>query len=170
MPVGRRRLREGVGDPDLDVVSGEKLAIVGPSGAGKSTMLQLWSGQKDTLILSDDRTIARKTGKRIDIYGTPWHGKVQGGLPDGAKLAAIFFLRHGACNKLNKLGTASAARRLLTSSFPPLWDARGMTATLDFFNIIGRQISCYELEFVPDTSVVGFVRHWMDGHSDQSNF
>jgi hypothetical protein len=142
--------------------SGRGLLFAGPSGVGKSTMLQLWSDRQDTLILSDDRTIARQTGGRISIYGTPWHGKVRRGMPDRANLAAIFFLKHGTSNKLHELDTGSAVRRLLTSSFPPLWDGRGMTAALEFFDIVARGIPSYELEFVPDASVVEYLRRRLD--------
>ena len=137
------------------------ILFAGPSGAGKSTMLRLWEKQKDTLILSDDRTIAQYSSGSIKIYGTPWHGKVRKGVPHGAGLAGIFFLKHGSGNHMRKLSADSVVHHLLRCSFPPFWDARGVAAALEFFNIIGREIPCYELEFVPDTGVVDFISQWL---------
>ena len=137
------------------------LLFAGQSGAGKSTMLQLFSGEKDARILSDDRTIAEHLGDEIHIFGTPWHGKARGGLPESAKLAGIFFLKHGRSNAMRRIGTTTVVRNLLTCSFPPLWDARGMAATLEFFYTIGRQTPCYVLEFVPDRRVVDYLLRWL---------
>ena len=85
-------------------------------------------------------------------------------MPDDANLAAIFFLKHGPTNKIHQLDTDSAVHKLLTSSFPPLWDGGAMLATLDFFNFIGRMIPCYELEFFPNETVITDVRQWMNGN------
>ena len=143
---------------------GRGLLFAGPSGAGKSTMLRLWENQTDTLILSDDRTIAQHSKGDIKIYGTPWHGKVRKGVPDGAGLDGIFFLKHGSSNKMHALTADATVRNLLTCSFPPLWDAQGMAAALAFFNTIAHQVPCYELEFVPDTTVVEYICQWINGH------
>jgi len=144
------------------------ILFAGKSEAGKSTMLKLWDGEKDALILSDDRAIAQHSGSQLRIYGTPWHGKARGGVPDSAWLAGIFFLKHGPANKMNRLSATDAVRKLLTCSFPPLWDAQGMSATLDFFSTVGRRIPCYELEFFPDPDVISFLRQWMSREGSQS--
>jgi len=47
---------------------------------------------------------------------------------------------------------------LLVRCFPPLWDAEGMRFTLDFCAHLVGEVPCYELGFVPDGSVVDFVR------------
>ena len=147
-------------------LSNRGILFAGQSGAGKSTMLKLWAEESDALILSDDRTIAKYLGSELRIYGTPWHGKARGGLPRSANLAAIFFLKHGRANSMRRLRNADIVRKLLTCSFPPLWDAAGMSATLDFFNSVGKEIPCYELEFVPDDSIVKFIRQWSNGLPD----
>jgi len=144
------------------------ILFAGKSGAGKSTMLGLWAAERDAFILSDDRAIAQHSGSQLRIYGTPWHGKARGGVPDSAGLAGIFFLKHGPENKMRRLSATTAVRKLLTCSFPPLWDGRGMSATLEFFSSVGLSIPCHELSFVPNPSVISFMRQWISREQAES--
>ena len=75
---------------------GEGHLFLGQSGAGKSTMARLWQPQPGIQILSDDRIVLRKEGKKLWMHGTPWHGEA--GLSSAARapLTRIYFLQHGA--------------------------------------------------------------------------
>ena len=73
------------------------------------------------------------------------------------ELSRIFFIRHGPSNDARKLSAAGAAREMLKCSFPPLWDAGGMAATLELFHSMATEVPCAELDFVPDRTVLDFV-------------
>ena len=137
---------------------GRGVIFVGSSGAGKSTLINLWEGQEGVVVLSDDRIIVRPREGRFWVYGTPWHGTVQVGSPLGVPLAKVFFLKHAERNSVaTKKGTEAAAT-LLVRAFPTFWDAAGMQFTLRLCAELSREVPCYKLGFVPDESVLDFVR------------
>jgi len=137
---------------------GRGTIFVGVSGAGKSTLANLWRGQKDATLLSDDRVIVRQKEGRFWAYGTPWHGDARAASPEGALLERIFIIRHAAENTTTPLALADVASRLLVRSFPTFWDAPGMAFTLEFLEKLSQAVPCYDLGFVPDASVVDFVQ------------
>jgi hypothetical protein len=134
------------------------IIFVGESGAGKSTIARLLSEEKGIEVLSDDRVIVRRENGSLRIYGTPWHGSGAFASPKAAKLKRIFFLRHGTTNSITKVEGIDPPSRLLTCSFPPYWDSRGMQFTLEFFADLTAQVPCYELNFRPDRSIVDFFQ------------
>ena len=70
----------------------------------------------------------------------------------------IFFLKHAKKNIAQKITPVEATSRLIVRSFPTFWDKKGMEFTLKFCTEIAQKIPCYELRFVPDKSVLDFVR------------
>jgi hypothetical protein len=138
------------------------MIFVGESGAGKSTLAGLWAQRSGVDILSDDRIIVRKMGDRYWMYGTPWHGEADYASPQGVALEDIFFLRQGVENAVEPVNAMSAVSRLVTCSFPPHWDAKGMNFTLGFFADAAANVPCHELTFVPDSSVIDFIRAFSD--------
>ncbi len=137
--------------------SGNGHLFVGQSGGGKTTMAKLWQQEKGITILSDDRIVLRNMDGRIWMYGTPWHG--EGGLsdPSRAPLKQIYFLRHGEKNELLPQTKTEAVGRLFACSFPPFYDPRALDFTLAFFEAVAAAVPCYELSFVPDERVIGFI-------------
>ena len=137
---------------------GEGLLFVGISQMGKSTMANLWKGEKEVTILNDDRIIIRRKNGYFWMYGTPWHGDAKVCSPEKAPLERIFFLRHTEKNNIRKITPMEAMSRLIVCSFPTFWDKKGMEFTLEFCAEIAKRIHCYEMGFVPDESVLGFIR------------
>jgi hypothetical protein len=137
--------------------NGSGLMFAGESGAGKSTLAGIWDQQPGAQVLSDDRTIVRKDGDDFYIYGTPWHGEAKFGISRRAKLEKIFFLQHGRENEIQKINGMVAVQNLMTCSFPPLWDAKAMDFTLDFFSQIAAAVPCHELHFKPDKSAIDYI-------------
>jgi hypothetical protein len=136
---------------------GKGVLFVGESGAGKSTLARVWDREKDVEILSDDRTIVRKRGSKFWMYGTPWHGDGAFGSPEGVRLQAVFFLRHGRENSVDQMKGSAAVSQLVTSSFPPYWDPRGMEFVLELLIEMTGEVPCQELSFKPDRGVIEFV-------------
>ena len=134
------------------------ILFVGESGAGKSTLASLWDQDNGAEVLSDDRTIVRKRGDEYWIYGTPWHGEAAFSSPRRVPLQCIFFLRHGRENFVKDLKGKDPVSQLLTCSFPPLWDSRGMDFILELFTHLAAQVTCHELSFTPERSVLDFVK------------
>jgi hypothetical protein len=134
------------------------ILFVGESGAGKSTLAGLLSKERGVNILSDDRVIVRKRRRASWIYGTPWHGDGAFASPRAAKLEKVFFLKHGSTNSITRVEGIEPPSRLLTCSFPPYWDSKGMDFTLEFFADVTARVPCYELGFRPDESIVEFFQ------------
>lgn len=140
------------------VHDGQGLLFVGPSQAGKSTLTRLWqpTGAK---LLSDDRIIIRrKKNGAFQMYGTPWHGDANIGSPESAPLKKIFFLNKASRDSVRPVGRMEAATRLLVCCFPPFHDQDGMAFVLDFISQIVAEVPCYELNFLPEPSVIDFIQ------------
>lgn len=129
----------------------------GSSGAGKSTMARLWQEAHAGEVLSDDRIIIRKF-EEFMVYGTPWHGDAHLTLNKGCPVRAVFFLEHAAANQVERLRPIEAASLLLARSFPTFWESTRMQRTLDFINDVVQQVPCFKLGFVPNESVVHFLK------------
>ena len=130
--------------------------FLGNSTHGKSTIAKLWS--QDCTILNDDRIVVREKAGRFWMYGTPWHGHYNKVSSKGLPIHKMFLLHHGNKNlAVSKDGTEGVSM-LLTRCFPPIWDKRGMDYTVDFCRRLVEKVPCYELDFVPDKTVVEFVR------------
>jgi hypothetical protein len=132
--------------------------FVGQSGAGKTTMARLWQKEAGVTILSDDRIILRNVDKRLYMYGTPWHGEAELACPAHAPLTQIFFLRHGQTNELVPMTEAKAVAHLFVCSFPLFHSPDALNFTLGFMAEVTATVPCHELRFVPDESVVEFLR------------
>ena len=136
---------------------GRGILFVGESMAGKSTLAKMWDQENGFDVLSDDRTIVRKRGHQFWMYGTPWHGDAKFGSPRGVRLERIFFLRHGQKNSIKEIKGIDPVSQLLTCSFPPYWDPRGMAFTLEIFTDLTDDIPCQSLSFRPERSAIDHV-------------
>lgn len=134
------------------------ILFFGQSGAGKSTLAALWSGQPGVTLLSDDRVIVRKREGRFWIHGTPWYGSVRAASPKTVPLEHVFIIRHASANQVAFLKASEVVSCILVRSFPTFWDAEGMSFSIDFLGQLSQSVPCYELGFVPDRSVIDFVR------------
>lgn len=136
----------------------EGLLFAGVSEAGKSTSARIWQQQQGVTLLSDDRVILRKRDGQFWMYGTPWHGDARIASPEGGPLNRIFVIQHAPQNYAVKLSAVEMAAHLLVRAFPTFWYAEGMDFALKFLDELVQTVPCYELGFVPDSSVVDFVR------------
>jgi hypothetical protein len=136
---------------------GNGVLFMGNSGHGKSTMGKLWlENQCD--ILNDDRIVVREKDDQFCMYGTPWHGTLAEWSLKGLPIRKIFFLNPGGKNNAIRKNGAEAVAMLITRSFPPFWDQKSMTYTMDLCHRLVNKIPCHELSFEPDERIVDFVR------------
>lgn len=134
------------------------LLFSGTSGSGKSTLSELWLRDGEAEVLTDERVIMREQGGVLWAFGTPWHGTASIHKNKGAKVANIFFLRHGGENSLARLPVLEAANRLMVRCFPTFWHREGMQFALDFCAKVASTVECFEFSFVPDESAVEFIK------------
>jgi hypothetical protein len=73
-------------------------------------------------------------------------------------LEKIFFLSHGQENSTKDMAGLDPLARLLTCSFPPLWDPQAMECALEFFSQIADHVPFQELIFRPEKSVITLVK------------
>lgn len=130
----------------------------GNSTNGKSTIAKQWYDSGAT-ILNDDRIMVRERDGQLWMYGTPWHGDFREISLTGIPINTVFFLRHGTENRAVLKKSSEAVSMFLTRSFPPLWDQKGMDYTLGFLDGMAKKLPCYELSFLPDKTVIDFVRN-----------
>lgn len=137
---------------------GRGILFVGDSGAGKSTMANMWAREGGVHVLSDDRIIVRKKGRRFRMYGTPWHGDASFVSPRGVTVERVFFLGHGRENSIKEIKGIDPVSRLITCSFLPHWDPQGMAFSMDFFTDLAAHVPCSEFTFKPDKSAIELVK------------
>ncbi|MFH2009865.1 MAG: hypothetical protein ABI333_24940 [bacterium] len=128
----------------------------GHSGAGKSTMGRLW--ERHAVVLNDERMVLRERHGQLWIYGTPYRGENSQYANAGVPLDKIFFLHQAPRNGVTALGAADVATRLLSHTLLPYWSRSGMQFVTDFSARLAESASCHLLDFVPDGSVVPFIR------------
>ena len=131
--------------------------FLGQSGAGKSTMARLWKDQPGTTALSDDRIILRPAGENYWMHGTPWHGDAGLAYPGCSQVRGVYFLQKGLDNELIPLERTEALGRLFACCFPPFYSKEAIGFILDFLEGMVNTVPCYELRFLPDRSLVGFI-------------
>jgi hypothetical protein len=138
--------------------NGSGYLFLGNSGHGKSTMARLWRNQHAT-VLSDDRIVVREKEGKIWMYGTPWHGDFKDFSARGMPISKVFFLHPDKENRAIRREGTDALNRLLTRSFPPLWDKEGMAFTLDFCHCLTNAFAFFDLHFRKDPSIINYVRN-----------
>lgn len=131
--------------------------FIGQSGAGKTTMARLWEDTPGATVLSDDRIILRQIGRKLWMYGTPWHGEAMLALPNRAPLERIYFLEKGEKNEVVPQKNSESVGDLIACSFIPFYRQDALSFTLSFFEKVVNAVPCYELRFVPDQRVVEFI-------------
>ena len=138
--------------------SGAGFLFAGQSGAGKTTIARLWANEPGVTVLSDDRVVLRVDRGEVWMYGTPWHGDALLASPARVRLTGVFFLRRHPGLVLRPVDRPQAAARLFACSFPPFYSASGLDFTLESMDGVTAAVPCQELGFVPDQTVVEFVR------------
>lgn len=128
--------------------------FTGFSGVGKSTISKLWA-QEGSRIINDDRLIIRRHGEEYLVYNTPMYYQ---DIPKVAPLGGIFLIRHYPENELKRVKGALAVSKVIAYSIQNNFDRRYVAQRLAFFSDLCSRVPVYELGFVPDASVVDYIR------------
>ena len=153
LSLGRGILFHACGIDD----GGNGVLFLGNSGHGKSTMGKLWL-ENQCSVINDDRIVVREKGDQFWMYGTPWHGDLAEWSLNELPIRKIFFLNPGGKNNAIRKNGAEAVSMLIARSFPPFWDQKSMTYTMNLCHRLVDNIPCHELSFEPDERIIDFVR------------
>lgn len=133
--------------------------FLGNSEEGKSTLGNLF--QPQGVILNDDRVIVKKMKNEFYMFGTPWHSTPDRVVNKKVKLDYIFLLKKSKRNKVSQCLRAIALNALITRSFLPFWDRKGLTQVLDLFLEISQNTPIFWLEFKNDSSITDFLSNFI---------
>lgn len=126
----------------------------GFSGVGKSTMSRIWA-ENNALVINDDRLILREQDGKIRVHNTPMYYR---DAPKSTTLNGIFLISHSPENKIKQLNGALAMSKVMAFSIQNNFDKQFIAARLDLFSRICTLVPVYELGFVPDQSVISFIK------------
>lgn len=125
---------------------GRGYAFAAQSGTGKSTHIGLWKKQfgQGVHIVNGDKPILRFEGENLIAYGTPWCGKEGFQSNTSVPLHAICFLERSETNRISKIETDEAVRRIFHQVLTPE-DIETVDALFPLLDQMIRQIPCYVL-------------------------
>ena len=141
------------------ICDGRAYLFSGASGAGKTTMTRL--APPDVTLLTDEMSYLRPNGDGYSAFGTPFAGELaRAGENCSAPVSALFFLEQGPENRVEKLPSAEAVRRLMRNILF-FADDRGLVEKLfatacDFV----ARVPIRRLTFYPDARVWDLVRNF----------
>lgn len=138
-------------------INGIGVLFSGTSGSGKSTISRIFMDENDVDVLTDDRVIIREYKGNLWAFGTPWHGTVEVHKNAGTPIEKIFFIKHGKVNLERPISKLDSANRLMVRCFPTFWNREGMEFAVNFCAEVAERVGCYELEFLPNKSLVKYV-------------
>jgi len=127
----------------------------GISGIGKTTITKIWNNEK-AFIINDDRLIISKNSDKYYIYNTPMN------YIDDSKMSSlnyIFFLKQSSMNYAKKLNGSQSVAQLMSHCIQHNYDGGMVSGLLTLCSDICLRIPVYELGFVPDKSIVQFIRN-----------
>jgi len=133
---------------------GKGIIFSGFSGAGKSTMANLWQ-KYHAEIIHDDRLIIRKISGEYFMYNTPVY---ENDYSKKCKLDNIFLINHNKKNISKKLEGVTAISRLMAFCIQHNYHEEIIRKMLNVISDICRKTPIYELGFVPDNSVIQYIK------------
>jgi hypothetical protein len=126
----------------------------GFSGVGKSTMAKIWEGAGASVI-NDDRLIIRKFGEEYFLYNTPMFYADQS---KRAKLDSIYLPFHSHKNSINKIKGSKALSSLMAFCIHHGYNKDFVEHHLDFLAELCNKTPVYELGFVPNATIIDFIK------------
>jgi hypothetical protein len=136
--------------------NGKGYLFSGKSGNGKSTMARLWG--EEATVLSDERVMICREGRHFVIMGIPRNTSFTPVSSITCRLKKIFFIEHASEFRCEPLSYQASLTQLLLRSSLPLWDKAALNRAVDLLQSLGSRILCFRLGFLPDSSVIKYVR------------
>ena len=131
---------------------GKAFLFAGVSGAGKTTISRL--APPDVTLLTDEISYLRRNGHGYVAHGTPFAGELaKVGENIQAPLSALFLLRQGPQNNMERVAHGEAVRALLENVLFFAHDAELVDQVFESACDLVHQVPVYRLTFVPDPRV-----------------
>jgi len=128
--------------------------FAGFSGSGKSTMAGLWQ-KKGSTVLNDDRIMIRKEEEGYFMYNTPM---IYAEMPKKAPLKSLYLIEHSDHNHLERLTGVNAISKVMAFCIQHGFNSAFLEHHLKFISELCEEIPVYELGFVPDEDITGFIK------------
>lgn len=138
------------------------IILTGNSGVGKSTLSSLFRKYAEVEQISDDRLILVKKGDKFYAYGNPFDTKIERNLNNGIEVTKILFIEHGVQNSISKLEKKETLIRLLKICMLPYDNCYALGWGMDYVNDLATKVPCYTLPFVPESSIISFIKDFME--------
>ena len=134
------------------VLDGKAYLFSGPCGTGKSTHTRLWQQVfgPAAQVINDDKPALRRIDGKWYAYGTPWCGKDGINQNLKAPLAGICFLKQAPYNKIRRLQTFEASKKIMAQTIYKFWKAEALDLMLSLLNSLVLEIPVFELENRPE--------------------
>ena len=155
------------------VLDGQGILCSGVSGVGKSTIARLLQAA-GAAVLTDERPIIRQVlpaclstqggvSTAFHVHGSPWPSSAGFAVPARAPLRRIYFLEHGATNRLTPLTPREAFQRLIHVATIPWHNATLFDPCLQTVEALLQTVPCAVLSFRPTPEVVEMIREDLNG-------
>ena len=150
-------------------VDGRGIVCAGVSGVGKSTIAKLLHAVGAT-VLTDEHPVVRQwpapdgevrsiqPAAAFRVHGSPWPSAAGFARHACAPLQRIYFLEHGAENRLTPLTPREAFTRFIPVAMIPWHDATFFDPCLQTLESLLRIVPCAVLSFRPTSEVVDLIR------------
>jgi len=153
-------------------IDGQGILCLGVSGSGKSTLARLLDAAGGR-VLTDERPVLRRAQKSehatgsadFHVYGSPWPSSAGMAQNTSASLARIYFLEHGAENRLTPLAPREAFNRLIHVTTIPWQDPALFDPCLATVEALLRHVPCAVLAFRPTPAVIDLIREDLQHHA-----
>lgn len=129
----------------------------GPSGIGKSTQARLWCQHRGAELINGDRPILQRTSGGFLAWGSPYAGSSRCFVNDSVPVRAVVFLAQEPENRIRRLKTADAFRRIYGQLTMYSWDPFFVERACDLAQALAEQVPCWELGCVPDETAVALL-------------
>ena len=154
-------------------IAGLGVLCLGVSGSGKSTLARLLESA-GARVLTDERPVLRRwpaptapmpSPAAFRVYGSPWPSSAGIARDAWAPLARIYFLEHGAEDRITPLSPRDAFNRLIHVATIPWQDPAFFDPCLATVEMLLQSVPCAVLAFRPTPEVVRLIRKDVAGLS-----
>lgn len=136
---------------------GRAFLFSGVSGVGKTTLSRL--APPDVMLLTDEMSYVRKEMNGYRAHGTPFAGDLgRSGENASAPIGGLFFLHQGPENRVERLGEAEAAAKLLRNILFLTHDEDLVERVFHSAVQFVKTVPAYRLTFAPDARVWEIIR------------